>query len=87
VLHPKDAIEYFTESVRPTLERWAQLFPIQQPDCDLQLRVLGQQALNALEELPHDSSEHCASCELTGRRVDEVGKGIEKRTWHFCHLK
>jgi len=51
-----------------------------QPNGNFHLRLIRQNALNPLEELPYDPGQHLTSRQLSGRGVDEMrdgGEGVE----------
>jgi hypothetical protein len=49
----KDSIKRLRKCFGPILKRWSQLLSTQEPNRNLQLRVVVQNALNTFEESPH----------------------------------
>ena len=73
----KHLIEHLGERVRPVLKARTQLLPAQQPNRNLQFRVLVQNALNPLKELPDYPGQGTASHQLPWRGLDQLHEGGE----------
>src|ERR1019366_2461824 len=76
MLRPKNPIKHRDESLRPRFDLVTDLHP-QQPNRNLQLRLICQYRLNPLKELPHDPGEHAASRQLPWWRLDQMRDGAE----------
>ena len=69
MLFPKHPIKHLSERLRPRLDFLPDLHS-DQPNRNLQLRLIRQHRLDSLKELPDDPGQDAASRQLTGGAVD-----------------